>query len=69
MAKARPSARSCDSLMANAAGELLRDLGPVMFCQNCKRAEMPGTIRCGRCGNPVERVRKPARPTVAERAA
>jgi len=55
--------------MANAAGELLRDLGHVMFCPPCKRAEMPGEIRCGRCGRPIERVRKAAGPAVAERAA
>ncbi len=56
-------------LMATAVGEIMRDQGHVMFCPSCKRAEMPGAIRCGRCGVPVGRVRKPARDLAAKAAA
>jgi len=54
---AKPSSRSCEAVMGNAIGSMLRDVGSVMFCEVCKRAEMPGTIRCSRCGRAVEPAR------------
>jgi len=66
--RARKSSKSPESILGNAVGEMLRDLGHVMFCSTCKRAEMPGSIRCGRCGRPLERARSSFKVSVAVEA-
>lgn len=56
-------------LMVNAVADVIRDQGHVMFCKTCKRAEMPGAIRCSKCGSPLGRVCKPAKKLTAVEAA
>lgn len=55
--------------MVNAVADVIRDQGHVMFCNACRRAEMPGALRCSKCGCPVGRVSKPAKKLTAVEAA
>lgn len=55
--------------MVNVVSDVIRDQGHVMFCVACRRAEMPGAIRCSKCGSPVGRVSKPVKKSTEVEAA
>ena len=55
--------------LVNVVADVIRDQGHVMFCAGCRRAEMPGAIRCSKCGSPVGRVTKLVKKSTAVEAA
>jgi hypothetical protein len=48
----RPN-RSSDTVMAEAASQILRDLGHVNFCLVCSTVGMPGVEICSMCKGPA----------------
>jgi hypothetical protein len=56
------------AVLARVVGDVVRDGGHVLFCADCRRAEVPGTLRCGRCGGNLGRVVRPGKRVKTEAA-